>query len=216
MGRLELFELETSAHGGGSGRSMLFLLMGLVLFLGVHGFAATRSRSPGNLRDRYGRIYMVVFSILSLAGFGLLVWGYGLARGDAQWNSPFWVAPEWTRHLIMALMLPSMVLLMSAYAPFGHIRRYVRHPMLAAIMIWAVAHLIYNGNLPSVLLFGGFLAYSVFSRIQADKRGEDDVRHRVPSAYGDLTAVTAGVGLYVAFIFVLHQVLIGVPVLPST
>ena len=132
---------------------MLYLILGLVLFFTTHFGAALRSRDAGNIRDRLGYgPYMGVFSILSIIGLGLIIWGYGQARLDPA-NVVLWGAPEWTRHLILALMLFSLILLAAAYAPTGYIKKAVKHPMVLAVKIWAASHLIYNGDLASVLLF---------------------------------------------------------------
>ena len=190
---------------------MLYLILGLVLFFTTHFGAALRSRDAGNIRDRLGYgPYMGVFSILSIIGLGLIIWGYGQARLEPA-NVVLWVAPEWTRHIILALMLFSLIFLAAAYAPTGYIKKAVKHPMVLAVKIWAASHMIYNGDLASVLLFAAFLAFGVLSRIRAAKRGDKGPVDAKPNIIGDVAAIVVGAGVYVALIMGLHTILTGVP-----
>ncbi len=191
---------------------MIVLVIGLLLFLGVHVFAANRSRADGNVQDKLGKAaYMGAFSLVSAVGLGLVVWGYGLSRTD-ELNLVLWQSPEWTRHLIMALMPIAMILLIATYAPYGYIKKFVKHPMVTAIKLWAVLHLIYNGDLASILLFGGFLGFAVVSRIKAKRRGAA-AAYPKPSVVGDITSIVLGAGVYLALVFGLHQIVFGAPVL---
>ncbi|MBB36949.1 MAG: NnrU family protein [Hirschia sp.] len=190
---------------------MSYLYLGIVLFFTAHVVAAMRSRGPGNLREKIGYgPYMGLFSLVSGSGLALMIWGYGQARIDPT-NILFWTSPEWTRHIVLAIMPISLILLVSAYVPTGHIKKCVKHPMLAAVKIWAAAHLIYNGDLASVLLFGSFLAYAVFSRIMAKRRGDNGPAISKASVKGDLIAIILGLGFYVVTVLWLHTLLIGVP-----
>ncbi len=189
--------------------SISYFAIGLVLFFGTHLFAATRSREPGNLRDRIGYgPYMGLFSLLSLAGLVALVIGYGNFRNTI----PVWDPPVWTRHIALTLMLPSLILLVAAYAPTGYIKKAVKHPMLAAIKVWAFAHLCANGDLASVILFGAFLAFAVIDRIIIKRRG-DPLEGKTPNALGDTISVIGGALAYAGIAFWAHPELIGVPVL---
>lgn len=151
-----------------------------------------------------------MYSLVSLAGLLLLIHGYGLAR---QAPVVLYAPPIALRHLALLLMLPVFPLLIAAYLP-GRIQRAARHPMLLAVKLWATAHLLANGTLADVLLFGGFLAWAVADRIAVKRRL---VPHRVPgappTALNDIVAVVGGLGLYLAFLFGVHAWLIGVPVL---
>jgi uncharacterized membrane protein len=188
---------------------MLYLILGLVIFLGVHSveiFSPTfRSRAVARLGEKG---FKGLYSILSIVGFVLLVWGYGVAR---QHPILVYAPPVWMRHLTLLLMLPVFPLLLAAYL-HGRIKAAVKHPMLTAIKTWALAHLLANGMLADVLLFGGFLIWAVVDRISVKRRAVvRAVPGPPPGKYNDLIAVVAGLALYVAFVFWLHLWLIGVP-----
>lgn len=187
---------------------MALYLIGLGIFFGTHLFTAVRSRAPGrDLRQNLGEgPYMGLYSLLALGGFILLVYGYGQADAMTQ----LYAAPVWGRHLNYLLIPVAMVILVAAYVPTGHIKKSLKHPMLVAVKLWAFGHLLANGELRSVLLFGAFLAYGVIARIAAKRRGDEgpgpDV---VPNAMGDLLAVVIGLALSAALIFGLHGILFG-------
>jgi uncharacterized membrane protein len=188
---------------------MALLIIGLVLFLGAH-LAPTAPGLRGGLVEQIGlNPYKLVFSVVSLAGFILIVMGVSAFRG-APADIHLWSPPLWTRHLAFALMLFAFVLIVSAYVP-SHIRDLARHPMLLAIKIWATAHLLANGDLLAVLLFGSFLAFAVYDRISVKRRA---IAPKAPAQgfLGDAVAVLAGVALWVATLFWLHG-LAGVPLL---
>lgn len=190
---------------------MLYLIIGLVLFIGMHVAASFRSRAPGNIRDRLGLKYMGGFALISAIGLGLTIWGYGQARIDPN-NMVFWTAPEWTRHIILSLMPFSLIFLVISQIPAGRIRQAVKHPMVLGVKIWAAAHLVYNGDLASVLLFGSFLGFAVISRIMAKKRGDlGSSAGREPKLAWDIVGVVVGLAVYAAFVMGVHTILIGVP-----
>jgi uncharacterized membrane protein len=169
------------------------------------------------LRTRLGaRTYAVVFSLLSLAGFIIIVLGYHKLQIHPGKNPVLWYPPVWTRHIAVGLMLPALILLVAAFIP-SRIRTAVRHPMLAAIKIWAFAHLIANGDLGSLLLFGSFLAFAVYDRISVKRRGAlGPLGNAVPgSVLNDVAVVIIGIGLYAAMLLGLHQWLIGVAPMPG-
>lgn len=189
---------------------MGLLIVGIVVFLGIHSLPAfphLRERLIGALGENG---YKALFSVASILGFVLLIWGYAVA--------PFvqvWVPPAWTRWVAIVLMLPAFVFLVAAYVP-GRIKAKLKHPFLVAIKTWALAHLIANGDLASIILFGSFLAYAVYDRIALkgrqpteliETRGEGGPRN-------DVIAVVLGTVLYVVFMIWLHRWLIGVPVVP--
>lgn len=189
--------------------SISYFAVGLAVFFGAHLFAALRSREPGGLRDRLGYApYMGLFSLISLAGLVMIVVGYGNFRNTI----PIWDPPVWTRHIALALMLPSLILLVAAYAPMGYIKKFAKHPMLVAVKIWALAHLCANGDLASIILFGAFLAYAVIDRIIIKRRGDPN-EGKTPSPLGDTIAILGGVLAYAAIAFWAHPTLIGVPVM---
>lgn len=193
---------------------MLYLIIGLVIFFGTHLFSAYRSREPGkDIRAKMGQgPYMGLYSLVSIAGFALIVWGYGAARPAPILYMP----PAWFAHINLVLMLFAMVFLAAAYMPTGNIKKAVKHPMLLAVKIWATGHLLANGELNSVLLFGSFLAYGVLDRIAVKKRGDNgpgpDVKANV---MGDVGAVVVGLGAYAAIAHWLHPILFGVSAVPG-
>lgn len=182
---------------------------GLVVFFGLHFYSSFRSREPEALAERMGGAYKGLYSLLSLAAFVAFVWGYAnIGIFINVWNPP-----SWTRHIAMTLMLPALVLIVAAYTPTGYIKKAVKHPMLAAVKLWALAHLIANGDLVSMILFGAFLIYGVIDRIAVKRRGDRGAAAAKPNIFGDLIAIAVGVAVYAALVTFLHQRLFGVPVL---
>jgi uncharacterized membrane protein len=151
-----------------------------------------------------------VYSIASLVGFVLIVQGYAAARLDPV---VLYEPPFWQRHVAMLLMLPVFPLLVAAYLP-GRIKAAVKHPMLTATKAWALSHLLVNGMLADVLLFGGFLAWAVIDRISAGKRPQPAPPATPPSVRNDVIAVVLGLVLYAVFAFWAHPRWIGVSVMP--
>jgi uncharacterized membrane protein len=186
------------------------LVAGLTLFLGIHSVSIFTPRTRDLWVQKLGpNLWRVVYSVVALAGFVLLVRGYAAARVDPV---VLYVPPGWTRHLVMLLMLPVFVLLFAAYLP-GRIRSATKHPMLLAVKLWATAHLLVNGMLADVLLFGSFLAWAVIDRISLKRRTPRPVAGAPPSRYNDVLAIVLGLVAYGAFVVWLHPALIGVPVL---
>lgn len=192
---------------------MTLLIVGLVLFFSTHLFSALRSRAPGaDLRKRLGEpVYMGLYGVVALAGIVMVWMGYGDARPAPVLYSP----PVWTRHLNYILMPMALIMLVSAYMPTGYIKKALKHPMLAAVKLWALGHLLANGDVASVLLFGSFLAYGVISRIAAKRRGDNGPGPAATvSVAGDIGSVVVGLGVSVALILWLHPILFGVAVWP--
>jgi uncharacterized membrane protein len=192
---------------------VILLILGLILFLGAH-LVPTQPATRDSLIAKYGDTgYKIAFHVASVAGFVLIVWGMASARGSAL-DPHLWTPPVWTRHLALVLMLPAFILLAAAYIP-SRIRDVAKHPMLASIKIWALAHLIANGDLAGLLLFGSFLAYGVYDRISVKKRGALGplgARHGAPN--NDLIAVGVGTAAYLLTLFVVHPYVFGISVLP--
>jgi uncharacterized membrane protein len=159
---------------------MFLLLLGLVVFLGTHAF--TMARAPrAALMGRVGEgPYKILYSVLSLVGIILIAQGFGQYRAGNWIN--VWNPPVWTRHLALTLNILAFVFFVAAYVP-GRIKRTLKHPMLAGIKVWALAHLIANGDLGSMLLFGSILAWAVMARISV-KRRRDEVRDHAGPAGG--------------------------------
>ena len=193
---------------------MTLLILGLVIFLGMHGFSMARG-SRAALIARVGEgPYKGLYSLVSLIGIVLIAVGYGQYRAGGY--IPVWDPPVWTRHLALLLVWIAFICVFAAYLP-GHIKARLKHPMLAGVKIWAFAHLLANGDLGSILLFGSILVWAVLARISA-KRRDVAAQHggtAAPAGWrNDLLAVLVGTVVYLAFVFWLHPWLIGVPVLP--
>jgi uncharacterized membrane protein len=187
---------------------LILLVLGLVVFLGVH---SVRIVAPGWRDSMVGRLgegpWKLVYSLVALAGLVLIVWGYGVAR---QAPVILWDPPVWTRHLALLLMLPVFVFIAAAYLP-GRIKTTLKHPMLVGVKLWAFAHLIANGTLADLVLFGGVLAWAVADRISVKRRDAAPplaVARATPA--NDIVAIVLGLGVYLLFLFYLHELLIGV------
>jgi len=195
---------------------MMVLVVGLILFLGVH-LVPTSPELRDGLKERIGEVpYKVIFSLLSLIGFVVIVLGFHKLQLHPGKNPVLWDPPTWTRHIAVALMLPAMIFLVASVIP-SRIRTAVRHPMLIAIKTWAFAHLIANGDLGALLLFGSFLAFAVYDRISVKKRGaQGPLGNATPSSpINDVIVVVVGVALYAALLYGGHQWLIGVSPIPA-
>lgn len=188
------------------------LIAGLILFLGIHSVSILAPRGRDRLAAAMGpNLWRALYSLIAIAGFVLVIRGYSEARLHPI---VVYVPPGWTRHLTMLLMLPVFVMLFAAYLP-GRIKATLKHPMLVAVKLWAVAHLLANGMLADLLLFGGFLAWAVLDRISLKRRTQRPVPGAPPSRWNDLAAVVLGLAAYAVFVLWLHRSLIGVPVLPA-
>src|SRR5262245_53336818 len=167
---------------------MLVLVLGLVVFFAIH---LVRVAAPGfreaQLATNEGR-WKGIYSLVSIVGFALIVWGWHLYRAEAP---EIYEPPSWGRHAAALLVLVAFVLLAAAYPPAGRIRHWVKHPMLVGVILWATGHLLANGDLASLLVFGAFLAYSVVDLIAVIPRG--DPAPAVVRPVSDLTAIVAGV-----------------------
>jgi uncharacterized membrane protein len=187
---------------------MAIFLLGLVLFLGVH---STRVFADGWRSAMVGRMgampWKGVYSLVSIATFALMVWGYGQAR---QQPVVLWSPPVGLRHLTAPLVLLAFILFVSAYVPGNWFKARFHHPQLLSVKTWAVAHLLANGTLADVILFGGFLAWAVLAFIAARKRDRAAGAVYAPAnARGTIIAVVVGAALWAVFAFWLHGVLIG-------
>ena len=189
---------------------MLVFVAGLILFLGIHSVSIV---APGWRTATMGRLgegpWKGIYSLSAGVGLALLVVGYGMARREPV---VLYTPPAGLRHLALLVMVPVFPLLFAAYLP-GRVRAAAKHPMLLAVKVWAVAHLLANGTLADVLLFGGFLAWAVADRISVKRRSaaeSHEVRTAPPGAYNDAIAIVGGLLVYAAFVFWAHRWLIGV------
>ncbi len=190
---------------------MMLMIVGLILFLGVHLLPTVPDVRDG-LRDRVGGgAYKGIFSIVSLIGLAIIILGYHKMQLHPGKNPVLWDPPVWTRHIALLLMLPAMILLVAANVP-SRIRTAAKHPMLLAIKLWALAHLLSNGDVASLILFGSFLAYAIYDRISVKKRGALGPLgdKQAASPVNDVIVVGVGMALYVALILGGHEWLIGV------
>ena len=192
---------------------MTLLIIGLVLFLGVHVVPMSPSLKASVIARVGENGYKMAFSILSGIGLVLIVIGFGHLRGSAQ-DIQLWSPPTWSRHLAFALMLPAFILIVAAYVP-SDIRAWAGgHPMLLGVILWAFAHLIANGDLAGLLLFGGFLIWAVADRLSAGKRGAfGPLGRRSGHLSGDLIAVVLVALLYALMLKWGHPLLIGMPLI---
>ena len=189
---------------------MLVLVVGLVIFLGVHSVSIVAARWRTATLARLGeRPWKGLYSLASGVGLALVIVGYGMARRDPV---VLYTPPAALRHLALVVMLPVFPLLFAAYLP-GRIRAAVKHPFLLAVKLWAFAHLLANGMLADVLLFGAFLAWAVADRISVKRRSADEA-HEVPAAppgaANDAIALIGGLAVYAVFIVWAHRWIIGV------
>lgn len=188
---------------------MFALVLGLVLFLGVHSVRLFAADWRMAQIDRRGLLaWKAVYALVSLVGLVLIIWGYGQARLSPDW---LWVTPVWTRHLAALLTVPAFILLVATYVPGTHIKARVGHPMLLGVKFWALAHLIANGALADLLLFGGFLVWAIVLYIVSRRRDRlAGIRYPAVGVSRDIIAVVLGLVGFVVFALVLHGPLIGV------
>lgn len=188
---------------------MTVLLLGLVLFLGVHSVRIVAEPWRTGMVARLGANgWKGAYTLVSLVGFALIVWGFGLAR---QQPVLLWVPPVWTRHLAALLTWPAFVLLVAAYVPGNGIKARLHHPMILGVKTWALAHLIANQMLAELVLFGAFLLWSVLDYRAA--RARDRAAGTVyPPGSAAMTVVTVVVGAlaWAVFAFWAHGALFGV------
>ena len=189
---------------------MVQLLFGLVLFLGIHSLQSLAPRVRQQAIARWGALgFKGVYTLISLLGLYLLVQGYGQARLDPV---VLWTPPRGMQHATILLMWVAMVLLVATYVPGNQIKAKLRHPMTLSVKVWALGHLLSNGNLADVILFGGFLVWSVLV-FRAARQRDRQSRSSAPEGklLGTLLAVLVGTGVWAAFLMGgLHLWLVGV------
>ncbi|HEY9056699.1 MAG TPA: NnrU family protein [Aurantimonas sp.] len=192
---------------------MMPLLLGMIVFFGVHSLRIFAEDGPDRLIARLGESqFKLTYSALSLIGLLLIIFGYGQARADA---SLLWSPPAGLRHLAFLLVPAALILVVSAYAPTGHIKAAVRHPMVLGVALWALAHLLVNGTDADLVLFGGFLAWALVDYASALRRTATGATQATAEKglRGDIIAVAIGLVLSGAFLYGLHGWLFGVPLL---
>jgi len=185
---------------------MVYLVLGLVLFLGIHSISIVAPGWRDRIAGRLGNAWRGLYSLVTIAGLVVTIWGYGIARHNPVM---LYTPPAWTRYLTAVLMLPVFPLFLAAYFP-GRIKAALRHPMLLSVMLWALAHLIATGKLANVVLFGGFLAWAIADRISFGWRTQRPNPAAPPSRSNDGIAIVAGLVFYFVFEHWLHARWIGV------
>jgi uncharacterized membrane protein len=190
---------------------MGYLVLGLIVFLGVHTVSIIAPAWRDRTAARMGNAWRGLYSLISIAGFVLIVWGYGMARQQPQL---LYTPPVSGHYLAAVLMLPVFPLLLAAYFP-GRIKAALQHPMLIAVMLWSLAHLLARGTLASVVLFGAFLIWALADRLSFNWRAARPIATAPPGRWNDVIAVVAGLLLYFVFVHWLHLRWIGVAPLAS-
>jgi uncharacterized membrane protein len=186
------------------------MISGLVLFLGVHTVPTQRKLREGLVAALGEGGFKIGFALISVLGIVLIAWGFSQYRAT-EWID-VWNPPKALRHVTVALMLPAVILVVAAYIR-GHIYAALKHPMLAGVKLWAAAHLLANGDLGSIILFGSFLGWAVFDRISLKRRADTGGPPIPVGGWGnDMIAVAVGIIVYLALAFAFHPVVIGVPV----
>ena len=183
---------------------MALFILGLVIFFSAHLFTALMREPRARLAGKIGEMpYKGLYSLVSIAGFILIIVGW---KGADQ--SVLYVTPVWTRHITYLLVLIAFIFLAAAYLPAGKIAAGAKHPMLAGVKLWAFGHLLVNGEVRSVILFGAFLAYGVIDRIAVKKRG--DMGRAAGPVRNDALAILVGVAAWAATALYGHKFIAGV------
>ena len=187
---------------------MTLLLLGLVIFLGVHSLSIVApARRDAMARSLGEWPFKGIYSVIAIIGLVLVIKGYGAARMDPV---VLYTTPAWMSHITALLMLFAFPMFIAAYFP-GKISSTLKHPMLVAVKAWALGHLLANGMLADVLLFGGFLAWAVADRISLKRRTPRDIPRLPASRFNDAIVIVLGLAIYVVFAIWLHPAWIGVP-----
>ena len=188
---------------------LLIMIVGLALFVGAHALTTQRELRAKVIASTGEGGYKIAYSLVSAAGLALIVWGF--ARYRATGWIDVWYPPVAMKHIAAALMLPAVILVVASYVR-GRIYSTLKHPMLAGVKLWAVAHLLANGDLGSIILFGSFLGWAVFDRISLKHRADAGAPPiPVGGPTNDLIAIAVGIVAYLALGFAFHPVVIGVP-----
>ncbi len=186
------------------------MILGLLLFFAAHVFTTKREARAQAVARLGEGTYKIIYSLVSLAGLALIIWGFAHYRATG-WID-VWYPPKALKHIALALMLPAVIMVVASYLR-GRIYTTLKHPMLAGVKLWATAHLLANGDLGSIILFGSFLGWAVFDRISLKRRGDaGGPPIPVGGLTNDLLAVAVGILAYLALAFAFHPVVIGVPV----
>ena len=188
---------------------LLILILGLVVMLGAHVFVTFRA-ARANLMARLGQNgYRALFSIIAIIGLALIIWGYGEYRAHEMVQ--VWSPPAFMRHITVGLMLIAVIVFTAYFIP-SHIKMWMKHPMFAGIKLWAFAHLLSNGDFGSIILFGSFLAWGVYARIAAKRRGDLGAVTAPAGWSNDVIVVVLGIVIYFLLGYYFHPYVINAPV----
>ena len=190
---------------------MSILILGIVLFGGIHLWSMLLPQSRDALKARLGEgPYKGLYSLVSAIGIGLVVWGFIRARSDGSGTDLVYEPALWTRHAAMLLVLLAFIVVGASHGK-GYLKRWLQQPMSVGIGLWAVAHLLANGQVTDVVLFGAILIIAVLDIVLSTARGK--IPRHVPQIRSDIIAVVIGVILYAIFLFGFHPYILGVPII---
>jgi len=186
---------------------LAILVLGLIIFLGTHVFVTFRD-TRARLIARLGHGYRALFALVAIAGLALIIWGYRAHEWIQVWSPPAFM-----RHITEGLMLFAAIFI-AALIP-SHIKAWIKHPMVTSVKTWALAHLLSNGDLGSILLFGSFLLWGGYARMAAKRRGDSGFTNPPAGWTNDIIVVVLGVVAFFLLGYYFHPYLIGVPVFRS-
>ncbi len=189
---------------------MAILIAGMVLFFGTHHARVLFPNLRDTMIERLGAVgWRIAYSAISLAGFALIVWGFGEAR---QTPNVIWVPYYVFLHVTALIMLVAFIIFATSLLPAGRLKSALKHPMLISVKVWALGHLLINGMLAEIILFGTFLIWAVMAFVAARKRDRAEGKVYIAGPIrNDLFAIVLGTGLWTLFFTFLHEWLIGVP-----
>ncbi len=187
---------------------MKIMLLGLLVFLGMHVLTTIRTMRAELISKIGERPYKGLYSLVSAIGLIMIAYGFGAWR--AEGSTQLWYPPIWAKHLAIPLMLFASICIVSAYAS-THLRVWLKHPMLVGVKTWALAHLLANGDLAGVVLFGSFLIWAVFDRIALKRR--PPVPMPMPKLQADIGTVIAGCIVFAVLGYLFHPYVINIRVL---
>ena len=188
---------------------LAILILGLVIFLGGHAFVTFRGSREKLIAQLGGNGYRVAFAIVALIGLVLIIYGYGHYRAEGV--IPIWSPPAFMRHITVLLMFFAVIFMTAAFIP-SHIRMWLKHPMLNSVKAWGLAHLLVNGDLGSIVLFGSFLAWASYARVAAKRRGDRGATTAPAGWINDALVIVIGIIVFLALGYAFHPIVIGVPV----
>jgi uncharacterized membrane protein len=185
------------------------LILGLVVFLGSHVLVTFRGTRAAAIA-RLGASYRVLFALVAIVGLALIIKGYADYR--AHGLIQIWTPPAFMRHITVTLMLFASIFLVAFFIP-SHIKAWIKHPMVTSVKTWALAHLLSNGDLGSIVLFGAFLLWGGYARVAAKRRGDRGFANPPTGWTNDIIVVVLGVVVFFLLGYYFHPYVIGVPVL---